>query len=236
MEKILFYAHGWFKRDTLKQYSGYQHRELLFGAEYFIIEHLEAKHENKKEALLETITYFQELCAISYFTEIYQQCRKIQCRVRVLTHLLPSALLKLFGKEGRNRFWSNYLHHLLNHMAQEFEITPLPSVSMERFEQSISKQNKVHHNNSKINFLIRFMAFKPKPSKKKKISERNTRWSVKWLSEHIWKELSVLNGKEEKSLLKELTKYGYKEGIHWKLSEDEKKITFCTSDLLKSSN
>jgi hypothetical protein len=165
----------------------------------------------------------------------------VQQRVYVLVFQLPTLLLKSFGKTARRKLWSNYLHDLLSHLADEFERGLPLSLSTERVEQALSKLNKTSTNNNKLDACINRLETCENSQVKERYKKNKVDFQTKFYDTHVWEDLSVdckENGRQVAALLKLLEKKGRKNQVDWKEVRKPVKgellsIRFINSPLLK---
>ena len=141
-----------FVHRQFHQFTGSEHRELLFGAQTLLLPHFHSfVPQMTRESICKTFTCLQELCALAYTKqEKLQACPLVRQRVWVLRFQLPKLLLRSYGiSTCVNKLWSNYLHDIF-HLPEEFERGLPVRVSMERGEQELAKLNKLNTNNNAL--------------------------------------------------------------------------------------
>jgi len=237
--------HSHFFHTKIHQMSGFEHRQLLFGSDVFFLNNLSPNLKPQQvRALRDTFTCLQELSAVSYTKNTtWQQCLLVRQRVWVRIFQLPYFLLNAFGKAlVVKKLWSNYLHDVF-HIGEEFEKGILIRVSMERFEQTLSKLNKMTSNNNPLDDLIRFLQASEDVKVQKRRQAKKLDFQSSFFENHVWEELSVDYTDKTKlqvdALLKELKRMGCKENEHWHFGESQelqKKlpvVSFHNAPLLK---
>lgn len=245
--KLTELVNSHFFHTKLGQMSGFEHRQLLFGAEVFFLQNLSTDLTPIQVAGMRgSFTCLQELCALSYTkNKTWQECLLVRQRVWVLIFQLPYFLINAFGKSVViDKLWSNYLHNIF-HIGEEFEKGLLIRVSMERFEQTLSKLNKMSSNNNALDDLCRFLQASEDLKVRKRRESKKKDFQTEFFAKHLWEELSVdctnATCPEVDALLKELHRMGCRENVHWFTGEREqgrkkvkvKVIRFKNSPLLQ---
>ena len=91
---------SFFSHKSLHQFTGFEHRELLFGFDVFIKNYIKSTcAKRQKKGLSLVFGTLQEMCALTYTKNArLQKSRLVQQRMWVLVFLLPKYLLQTFGK------------------------------------------------------------------------------------------------------------------------------------------